>query len=357
MAARRFHLLLVVMVLSLAALACNLPGLGGEPAGQSAETGPGIDAPVVEIRVPTNGMSFAEGTLVIIQVAATDAGAGVSRVDLLVDDLPVGSQNAPNAAGQSAFIANFEWQALGQGLHSVSAVAFRADGTASSPAVISVNVVAAPPTQVQPTATPQQPTAAPEQTEEPTPEPAQPTEPPPTPTSSSPRGVTTTGMNVRNGPSTLYPIIGSLLAGTDLELVGRNADSSWFVVPYGLSQGWVFGGLLTVTGEVSSLPVISAPPPPPTATPIPPTAAATQPPAGPSISFTSTVGEGQTYPSGTCFTFWWSVSGVSAVYFQGEGVPGEGSREVCPTTTTTYTLHVVLTDGSAEDRQITANIQ
>jgi hypothetical protein len=40
----------------------------------------------------------------------------------------------------------------------------------------------------------------------------------------------------------------------------------------------------------------------------------------------------------------------------GGGVVGHGTRQVCPPATTTYTLHVVLTDGSAADRAVTITV-
>ncbi len=349
--ARRSKICVVMMMLAFAAVACNLSGDTGEPA-----AAPTIDVPAVDIRVPVNGMSYAQGTNVIIQAVGTDAGAGVSRIDLQVDDLPIGSSAAPNAAGQSAFIANFEWQAVGQGLHSVTAIAFRQDGTASTPAIINVNVTQARATLPPPPTDP--PTQA--SVQEPPTDPPPPTAVPPSATPSGPRGVTNTGINVRSGPGTVYPTIGSLLSGTELELRGKNSDGTWWQVPYGFSLGWVFALYVDETGDLGSVPVVAAPPLPPTATPIPPTAVppppATPVPAGPSISFTSTVDESHSYAPGTCFSFFWTVTGVSGVYFNGEGVPGEGSREVCPGSTTTYHLFVEKTDGTTEDRAITATI-
>ena len=68
------------------------------------------------------------------------------------------------------------------------------------------------------------------------------------------------------------------------------------------------------------------------------------------ISFTASL---YTVTSGQCTTLNWAVSGVQAVYYQDQGVTGSGSRQECPTTTTTYTLRVTKLDGSSESRQIT----
>jgi len=352
----RLVVCLVLGLLALAGMACNL---SGSPQAPAAGTTPAANAPVVDIRVPVNGMSFAEGTNVIIQTVATDSGTGVSRIDLQIDDTAYASNSAPNTAGQSAFMTNFEWQAQGQGLHSLTVIAYRQDGTASGPTSISVNVVAAAPTQ-QPSATPTvaEPTA--EQAEpqaEPT---TAPTEPPAPTEDTRPRGTTTIGLNVRRGDSTFHPILGALPNGTEVELLARNAAGTWYVVPFGLSQGWVSGLYLNIAGDTSGLPVQTAPAAPPTALPtaIPATAVpATAVPSGPSVDFRSPVGDGQPYNSGTCFTFFWTTSGGRAGYFDGTGVNGQGQAERCPTASRSYTLHVVFTDGTSRDYSIPVGIK
>ena len=55
--------------------------------------------------------------------------------------------------------------------------------------------------------------------------------------------------------------------------------------------------------------------------------------------------------AGQCATLYWEVSGVEAVYLDGEGVGGSSNREVCPSETTAYTLQAVTGDGSVEERQ------
>jgi uncharacterized protein YraI len=360
---RRSIITFVLAMLALASLACNLTGTGDAPADAPAAA---VEAPTVEIRVPVNGMEFAEGTTVIIQVVGTDNGTGVSQIDLQVDDLPAGSLQAPNPAGQTAFIANFEWPAQGIGGHSITAIAMRADGTASPPATISVNVVQAQPTAVPPTNTPE-PTAVPEEQEpaeeEPTEEPEQvEEEPTEEPTPSGPTGVTTAGVNVRRGPGTGYDVIGSLLAGFEMELNGRNADSTWFRAPYALSEGWIYAPLLTTSGDTGSLPVINVPPPPPTATPIPPTpipataAPATTAPSQSTVDFRSTATDGQTYPPGTVIRFIWNVTGVKEVYFDGQAVTGSGEAERTVNSSRSYTLRVVYPDGSVREFSIPIGI-
>jgi hypothetical protein len=87
---------------------------------------------------------------------------------------------------------------------------------------------------------------------------------------------------------------------------------------------------------------------PPTPTPRP------ESPAAPPIIFNA---DRTTINPGGCALLSWNVENVSAVYLNGEGKPGVFSQQVCPGQTTTYTLHVVLRDGSSIDRSVTITVQ
>lgn len=89
-----------------------------------------------------------------------------------------------------------------------------------------------------------------------------------------------------------------------------------------------------------------------TATPEPVTSTPTALPA-PEVSFTA---DDETLAPGGCTTLRWEAAGVQAVYLEGEGVAGAGEREVCPTETTTYTLEVVLLDGSRQSYEVIVTV-
>jgi uncharacterized protein YraI len=75
--------------------------------------------------------------------------------------------------------------------------------------------------------------------------------------------------NCRLGPGTLYEIVGVLPVGQVAEVVGRSASSdNWIIsLPSNLAVTcWVWGQYATVSGDTSTLPVIT-PPPAPTLTP------------------------------------------------------------------------------------------
>ncbi|HAJ34746.1 MAG TPA: hypothetical protein DCL15_03485 [Chloroflexi bacterium] len=59
---------------------------------------------------------------------------------------------------------------------------------------------------------------------------------------------------------------------------------------------------------------------------------------------------------GQCTRLRWDVRNVQAVYLDGEGVAGVSDREVCPSSTRTYTLQVIKYDGGQEARQVTINV-
>ncbi|MEW5957535.1 MAG: SH3 domain-containing protein [Chloroflexota bacterium] len=81
-------------------------------------------------------------------------------------------------------------------------------------------------------------------------------------------------VNVRSGPGTNYPVIGSLPPGVSVAVVGRNEGSTWWQIqgPDG-STGWVAGAVVQASNVGAGIPVAAAPPPPqpPTPTPVPAT--------------------------------------------------------------------------------------
>ncbi len=75
--------------------------------------------------------------------------------------------------------------------------------------------------------------------------------------------------NCRLGPGTAYAIVGALAVGQSAEVVGRSASSdNWIIrLPSNLAVTcWLWGQYATVSGDTSTLPVIT-PPPTPTMTP------------------------------------------------------------------------------------------
>ena len=99
------------------------------------------------------------------------------------------------------------------------------------------------------------------------------------PASGAPTGTATDYVNIRTGPSTSYPILGVAPPGATGEIVGKSSDGGWWQVKiptqYAASGlGWVSAGYV-IAQNADSVPVATAPPPPPTLAPTPPAAPAT----------------------------------------------------------------------------------
>ncbi len=155
-------------------------------------------------------------------------------------------------------------------------------------------------------------------------------------------------VNVRTGPATNYPAIGSLFVGTYLDVIGRNAEGTWWVVNLGGRQGWVSGSVVRTEGPCGGLAVIV---PPPSPTPAPTSTAEV-----PQISFTVNGTTSVTIAPGQCVTIAWNVANVQAVFYEGTGVVGQGSRQECPSASRTYTLRVILRDNSEQVRTVAVNV-
>jgi uncharacterized protein YraI len=283
----------VILALLLVCVASGCTLLPTDDASAPAISG----APVVALISPQPNAIYLENIPVNIQASISNAGADIAFVEFKVDDAVVHSVETPNTAAAAVFSSTFRWTASGVGEHTITVSAFRADGT-NGEGSVTVNVrssaTATPTLTVTPTPTTPAPTSEPtEEAAEPmqeaqdvveaptATEEAQPAASPVPPTSSvptvSPAGQ---GVNVRTGPSQLFATFpGGLGAGQSAEVVATNLDRTWYKIRYGSGFGWVFSGVVTLSGDISSLPAEAGPPPP---TAVPPTATsavvATSPP-------------------------------------------------------------------------------
>ena len=66
-------------------------------------------------------------------------------------------------------------------------------------------------------------------------------------------------MNIRQGPGTDYPIIGSAVAGERFNITGRNEAVSWLQVSSeAIAQGWLYADLVEISGDALTAPVVQA---------------------------------------------------------------------------------------------------
>ncbi len=103
--------------------------------------------------------------------------------------------------------------------------------------------------------------------------------------------------NCRTGPSIAYPRVGGLAIGQVAQVVGRNANNTYWIIQNPDVPGqtcWLWGQFATVIGDIGALPVLTPPPPPPpTAAPSPaitltPAPTSMSPTAAPSATSTAT---------------------------------------------------------------------
>lgn len=262
-AATLFTLLLVALL-----AACNLSVAPG-PSNQVI-SGP----PVVQIQAPLPNSSYLEGVAVNMQVQVQNAGSGPASVTFSADGVAFDNQTGLNGDGTGTFNTGASWTSSGAGAHVLSVVARREDGS-SAPASVTVNVISqgAGPTQGDSDAGDSGGNGDAGRPEgEPAPEREEPADVP-EPTSDRPMARVLRGAYVRDGPDTRFaPPIGSIAAGDQVELLAINIHKTWYKIRYYNGEGWVFGSLLEVSGDVEDLPAVWGPPLP-EPTPIPPTAA------------------------------------------------------------------------------------
>jgi hypothetical protein len=129
------HLLKNVILTALMACvsACNLQvGTPTPP--------PTPNAPQIEFQTPTSAVLVIEKTELNIELIARDTGVGVAKIELLVDDISYKEVSPTTSAAVPVFTVTMNWLAEGVGFHSMTAIAFRPDGTASPPVTIIVEV-------------------------------------------------------------------------------------------------------------------------------------------------------------------------------------------------------------------------
>lgn len=61
---------------------------------------------------------------------------------------------------------------------------------------------------------------------------------------------------VRSGPGTGYPMVARVMTGESVPVLGRNANNTWLYVDVAGVQGWTSASLFTITGDLSTIPVM-----------------------------------------------------------------------------------------------------
>jgi hypothetical protein len=133
-----FRLLLIktlgigAMVMLL--LACNL-------ATATPTLVPTPDIPVVEILDPPNNRQIVEGTEFNIDIVARDSGAGIAKIEVLIDGELINSATPFENIIEPVFRVQMNWLANSVGIHVIEAIAYRQDGQPSDPTLITIEVL------------------------------------------------------------------------------------------------------------------------------------------------------------------------------------------------------------------------
>jgi pSer/pThr/pTyr-binding forkhead associated (FHA) protein/uncharacterized protein YgiM (DUF1202 family) len=309
-----------------------------------------IQAPVAGSQVPVNQP-------VAVNATASDPD-GITRVELWVGGNVVDQQQSAAPEGQPTFPVTLHWTPTVAGGYTLELRAYDSQGTVSPPTTVMITVGAGGDGAVGVVVTPT---------------PRAPTEPP-TPVGPA-AALTTTDLNVREGPGENYPVVGLLPVNTEVEVTGKDPDGIWWQIAYPpgtAERAWIYAPF-TRESNAENVPVVETPLPPtltptitstpttqPTSTRTPtPTPTATTVPLTPIVEFGAT---NTTIDAGQCTTLQWHIENVTAAYLNGGefsnfGVAGPvGSRQVCPSDTTLYTLRAETSAGTIE-KSVTVTVR
>lgn len=64
--------------------------------------------------------------------------------------------------------------------------------------------------------------------------------------------------HVRSGPGPQYTSLGVLAGGAEGQIIGRNADWSWWLVSTSVGTGWIFASLVVVRGDSLGVPYVDS---------------------------------------------------------------------------------------------------
>lgn len=104
---------------------------------------PTPDIPQAEFLAPPNSATIYEGAELTVDILARDTTTGIAQIAFLVDDVVLLTAEPENGA-VTDFRVETNWFASGVGLHLLTIIAYRPDGTQSLPTDILVEVLPRP---------------------------------------------------------------------------------------------------------------------------------------------------------------------------------------------------------------------
>jgi hypothetical protein len=254
-------------------VACNLgapePTPQPLPTTNPLPTNPSGSKPSLTVSSPRSGDSFPVNAPIFVNAVATSS-EGVTRVQLYANGSPVKTVSSVSPLGDTTLNATLDYTPRAVGTVNLRVLAFRG-AISSDPVDLQVNVTNAG------------------------------TQPTPLPTTGGggssgggnvvipPDGVcrvlTNTAVNFRSSPTTTQQnVILTLPASTLAPVLARLPDNTWWKIAYNNQFGWVFGQLVTMTGNCFSIPVELGVTPTPTSSPTSTTVPPTNTPSAPSAT-------------------------------------------------------------------------
>jgi PKD repeat protein/uncharacterized protein YgiM (DUF1202 family) len=230
-----------------------------ERPGEAQQPTPGASTPAIVLE-PTAGPV---GTSVTVRGEGWNAGSMVLIYLVAPGEMETPAYGVAGAVAdlEGRFTAGFVFpsEPRWENRNRATVIARAADSGASAQALF--NIVSPPDQPTETPVAPGEPTATPTDEGDPvaTPEPGQPVV------------TATTNLNIRGGPGIAYPVLGFLRAGQRAEVTGISADAGWWQIKFpgaGDGHGWLSAKYVTAQ-NTSNVPVVQAPPLPPTPTPTP----------------------------------------------------------------------------------------
>ncbi len=299
-------------------------------------------APVVTLVKPENNAVLTVGKAVEIKAIGISQ-SGIARIEFWVNGQLT---DTADAAGEQSFTMVQQWTPTATGSYRLEVRAVDTDGIQSDPAVITVSVgePVAQVTVVRSTFTPVSgenivPTTTPLPSATPTVT--------LTPTPPTPILLAKTDLNIRTGPSAQFQVVGILPADMSVEILGVNAEHTWWLVAFAGApngQGWASANVAYSTAlHAENVPVVVSPPTPtpiPTATNTPmPTDTPIPLPDFPVIHYFRA--DKLNIVAGETVLLQWDVSGADQIFLYpggDAGVTAPGDLQVSPDVTTIYRL-------------------
>ena len=96
--------------------------------------------PHAQILFPAHNQQVVQGIIFDIEIHASDPAGGIQRVELYVDEQLL-QTSASETADLRDYRVTMNWFAQDIGWHKFAAIAYRADGSASHPHIIALEVV------------------------------------------------------------------------------------------------------------------------------------------------------------------------------------------------------------------------